>query len=241
MTTDTKPVPLRTPAEMLAALGKPFPRECISHRKGGGGKDLSYYQGHTIIHRLNDATGGNWSFSILREWTETEASGRVIHITHGCLTIPGLGAREQFGVQLIAPNGGEDMYKGGPTDCLKKCASLFGVGLELYGPDFEDTGSAPAAQATHAPSGVRGPDPKQTAAPTEDRAALKAAGDAFAKEAYTAGYDTLGENGEPKIGPTVNLAKVLMGHDAVSAVTVGLFTGASKHLADIIANGEALP
>jgi hypothetical protein len=53
------------------------------------------------------------------------------------LTIPGLGTREHIGVQAVEERGGEDLVKGAITDALKKAATLFGVGLELYGPDYE--------------------------------------------------------------------------------------------------------
>lgn len=60
----------------------------------------------------------------------------------GRLTVPGLGIKEQYGSKVII--GGateqESAFKSASTDALKKCASLFGIGLELYGEDegFDD-------------------------------------------------------------------------------------------------------
>ena len=117
---------------MLDALGTPFPREAIKARTGGGGKQYSYVETHSVIHRLNSATDGVWDFRIVNvEWRAD------LLIVQGELTIPGLGTRSGFGVQKVAANAGEDLVKGGSSDCLKKCATLFGVGLELYGPDYE--------------------------------------------------------------------------------------------------------
>lgn len=115
----------------LAILTAPFPQSAIKSRAGGGGKQLSYVETHTVIHRLNAATGNCWNFSILRESME----GNLL-VCHGELTLPGLGSRQAIGVQLITEKGGEDLRKGAASDSIKKCSTLFGVGLELYGPDY---------------------------------------------------------------------------------------------------------
>jgi len=116
----------------LEILTRPFPPEAIKQREGGGRRKLSYVEAHTVIRRLNEATGFNWSFSVLKETQE----GDLLK-AHVCLTIPGLGSREHVGVQKISANGGEDLHKGAISDGLKKAATLFGVGLELYGNDYE--------------------------------------------------------------------------------------------------------
>lgn len=123
---------MKSPAEMLEALGQPFPANAVEKRKGAGGRMYDYVAAETVIRRLNNATNGDWSFIVNgHEWR-----GDVL-ITWGELTIPGLGTRSGFGVQAVAPNAGEDLIKGSASDCLKKCATQFGVALELYGPDLE--------------------------------------------------------------------------------------------------------
>lgn len=125
--TDTK-----SPADMLEALGKPFPKTAIKQRRGGGGKSLSYVETHTVINRLNSATNGDWSFHIRDvQWRND------VLMVQGELTIPGLGTRSGFGVQQVVERAGEDLVKGAASDALKKCATLFGVALELYGADYE--------------------------------------------------------------------------------------------------------
>ena len=115
--------------DMLDALMKPFPPHAIKQRQGGGNQLLSYVETETVIRRLN-ATVGTWDFRI----TEIKVIDQLV-VIWGELTIPGLGTRAGTGVQVL--RGGEDMWKGAASDCLKKCATLFGVGIELYGPDLE--------------------------------------------------------------------------------------------------------
>jgi hypothetical protein len=135
----------KTPEQMLDALGKAFPREALKQRSGGGGKPFTYIETHTCINRLNAATNGEWSFRLVDvQWRAD------LLIVQGELTIPGLGTRSGFGVQKVAERAGEDLVKGASSDALKKCATLFGVGLELYGPDYEAGEIAPPQQRPQA-------------------------------------------------------------------------------------------
>lgn len=147
--------------EILKALGEPFPKTAVKQREGARGRRFDYIETHTCIHRLNSAAGA-WDFRILN--AEFRAD---LLIVQGELTIPGLGTRSGFGVQQVAPGSGEDLVKGAASDCLKKCATLFGVALELYGPDYESGEvSAPVAhqdspRAMQAPRSGGGPSDKQ--------------------------------------------------------------------------------
>lgn len=142
-----------TTAVNLDVLTKAFPADAVKRRKGGGGKFFDYVQGHAVIHRLNDATGNNWSFRV--KSVEIQIIGQPpkeqkLLIAIGELEIPGHGVRSGMGVQVFADGSGEDLAKGVLTDCLKKCATLFGVALELYGPDYEDDDTESAqAEASH--------------------------------------------------------------------------------------------
>lgn len=136
---------------LLQALGKPFPKEAVKTRVGGGGAKFDYVAGYTVIHRLNDATGGQWSWHVKSfefRPAGTDRYGKEVSlvVVTGELTIPGLGTRAGIGVQKVTENGGEDLVKGASTDALKKAATLFGVALELYGDDYEDEDRAPAPQ-----------------------------------------------------------------------------------------------
>lgn len=139
----------------LEILTRPLPNSAIKTRKGGGNKDLRYVEGHTVIHRLNEATGNNWSLSIL-DISERTLGKQTLLTARVALTLPGLGSREAIGVQLVSDNGGEDLAKGCITDGLKKAATLFGVGLELYGPDYESAPAAPPQHPTQPRNGQAG-------------------------------------------------------------------------------------
>lgn len=133
-----------TADELNKALGEPFPETAIQTRPGGRGTQLRYVEGHTVIHRLNDATGNRWNFSVDKiERTQLDEQNALL-MAYVTLEIPGLGTRSHIGVQSVNARGGEDLVKGAVTDALKKAATLFGVGLELYGPDYE-AGEMPAA------------------------------------------------------------------------------------------------
>lgn len=128
---------------LLDALSTPFPREAIKQRRqGNSGKALSYVEGFTVIRRLNAATGGRWSWQIksfeFRPLPPTSnGNEQSLIVVTGELTIDGLGTRAGVGVQKVVEASGEDLVKGASTDALKKAATLFGVGLELYGEDYE--------------------------------------------------------------------------------------------------------
>jgi hypothetical protein len=121
--------------EMSKRLGEPFPTTAHKQRSIQG-RPFTYVEGHTVIHRLNDATHNTWSMEI-KSITTIDLKEDWKQVTaHVALTIPGLGTREHIGIQDVHTKGA-DLVKGAVTDALKKCATLFGVGLELYGPDYE--------------------------------------------------------------------------------------------------------
>jgi hypothetical protein len=136
----------------LDKLTAAFPRAAIKQRAVQG-RQFDYVEGHTVIHRLNDATENQWSMEIKsistidikEDWKQVTA--------HVALTIPGLGTREHIGIQDVHVKG-PDLVKGAITDALKKAATLFGVGLELYGPDYEN-GEFAAPQRPNPPAAER--------------------------------------------------------------------------------------
>lgn len=106
----------------------------------GGGK---YLGNKTIIQILNHVAIG-WDFKIIKSWREeiykynknTKAydfDGYVYHV-QGSMSIPYLGTREQYGSKPAI--GGKDnqdsAYKAAASNCMNKCASLFGVGEGVY-------------------------------------------------------------------------------------------------------------
>lgn len=130
----------------IEVLTRPFERAAIEQRDGGGGRVFDYIAAETCIRRLNEATHNHWSFRVIPEtiqWidggTDRNGNPEQILFVLGELTIPGLGSRQGFGVQRtkLPVQNGEDMLKGAASDALKKCSTLFGVALELYGPELD--------------------------------------------------------------------------------------------------------
>ena len=114
-------------------LEQPFPQELIRQRKGNFGQMLDYVEAHSIIHRLNDAFDGCWSFHIV----EHQISDEEILVI-GKLECDDV-VKMAFGSSNITRNkeSGEpvgigDDYKSASTDALKKASTLLGVGLHLY-------------------------------------------------------------------------------------------------------------
>ncbi|MCY7866003.1 Rad52/Rad22 family DNA repair protein [Bacillus spizizenii] len=133
---------------------RPVPDQLIKDRPGGGGKNLSYLSGSTITDMLNEAFEYLWSWEQTEQWIqksepkfnanydkEPKPQGPVAHVK-GKLTahIPqedgsilhiiktGYGSKAVQGTQMDQ----ESVFKAAGTDALKKAASLFGIGLELY-------------------------------------------------------------------------------------------------------------
>jgi Rad52/22 family double-strand break repair protein len=131
-------------------LEKPFEPAQIKQRQGRNGR-LDYVEGHSIVHRLNEALDGAWSFEI----TQHEVREDEVWVL-GKLTAEGI-TKMQFGVSQVTRerNGGAlvslgDDLKAAATDSLKKCATFLGVGLHLYA-DKPLNGRGAAAHANGGP------------------------------------------------------------------------------------------
>lgn len=112
-------------------LARPFPKEAIKQRKGANGVMLSYVECHSVIRRLIEATGNNFNFRVLgidiqdnlvMATVELEIAGNI---------------RQHVGTQRMNGGNNDDAVKAAISDALKKCSTLFSVGLDLYGPDYE--------------------------------------------------------------------------------------------------------
>jgi hypothetical protein len=114
-------------------LVTPFPDDAVSSRRGSHGKTLQYIETWRVIDRLNDAFGHDWSWRVL-EWqlveseivvvAELDAGGVVKHGFGNSTITRGKDSGEPVNI-------GDDV-KSAASDALKKAATLFGVGLELY-------------------------------------------------------------------------------------------------------------
>jgi len=112
-------------------LSQPF--DNIRQRKGNFGQTLDYIEASSVIQRLNDVLEGAWSFEII----EFKIGEEEVFVK-GQLTVGDI-VKQQFGGSQITRKKDSkeiicisDDLKSAASDCLKKCATLFGVGLSLY-------------------------------------------------------------------------------------------------------------
>jgi hypothetical protein len=148
------------------ALEAPFPKEIIKTRRGSRGDQLSYAPVSAYVERLNQVFESDWSWRILAH----EVHGSEV-VVRGALMAAGV-EKQGFGGSPITMNKstGEiislaDDFKAAASDCLKKCASLLGVGLEFYGGGDQDavTERPTSSPKTGAPVPLRSvPQPVRT-------------------------------------------------------------------------------
>lgn len=117
-------------------LTKPFDKKLIKVLRKGG-KPLKYVQGQHYISKLNDAFGvDGWRLKVLERWREENS---IIVRVAIILASDGDAQpifREAFGGAVVRKGMDlADCYKTAQTDAMKKCASLFGVGRDLYSED----------------------------------------------------------------------------------------------------------
>jgi hypothetical protein len=114
-------------------LERPFAPEQIKRRQGTNGDVLDYIEGCAVIQRLNESFNAEWIFEVQEHRVFDDEV-----VVLGKLTAQGV-SKSQFGKSRITRSRkdnsivslGDDL-KAAATDCLKKCATLFGVGLHLY-------------------------------------------------------------------------------------------------------------
>jgi hypothetical protein len=119
-------------------LEKQFTKSQIKQRKGNFGTMIDYVPTQLVIQRLNDAFDSLWNFKVIEhQILENEV------IILGELYAAGV-SKQQFGSNKISKSKqgetisiGDDL-KSATSDSLKKCASLLGVALHIYGDSLPD-------------------------------------------------------------------------------------------------------
>jgi len=142
--------------EQRRILETEFTPNQIKQRRGLWGKMLDYIPGHLVIHRLNEAFQADWSFVV----TQYEVFDEEV-VCMGKLTVGDV-VKVQFGSSNITRDSetgktlclGDDL-KGAATDSLKKCASLLGIGLHLYGDINDGNGNQPSESPDRSDSNGR--------------------------------------------------------------------------------------
>ncbi len=114
--------------EKLRLLSRPFTE--IKTRPGRNGQAIQYIEGHAIVHRLNEALAGDWSFRVLeREVLEQEVLV-LVELCAGDVTKHAFGGSELTRTREGKVVSIADDLKSAATDALKKAATLLGVGLQ---------------------------------------------------------------------------------------------------------------
>jgi hypothetical protein len=113
-------------------LCRPFTAEQVRSRPGQHGKTVSYIDVAAVITRLNEGCDA-WSFEVVSHKVEADEV-----IVLGKLTADGQVKMHFGGTSITLEKEGRavsvaDDLKAAASDALKKCASLFGVALEMYG------------------------------------------------------------------------------------------------------------
>ena len=147
------------------ALAQPLDSQLVSQRKGRGGRQFDYIEGHTAIDQANRIFGfGGWGYELvgdvtLRQIDQTDSRTGEVTSTAAYsavvkVSVPGAPARTDVGFQPVTDDsaeGHETAYKGCVTDALKRALRSFGhrFGNGLYGEP--PTGTRPNRDAEPAP------------------------------------------------------------------------------------------
>lgn len=93
-----------------------------------------------------EATGNSFNFKVLG----IDIQDNLVLATVE-LEIAG-NKRQHVGTQRMNGGNNDDAVKAAISDAVKKCATLWEVGLELYGPDYEaETQTTPTTRPVQAP------------------------------------------------------------------------------------------
>ena len=178
------------------ALAQPLDPALVSQRKGRGGRQFSYIEGHTAIDQANQVFGyGGWGYELIGDVTMRtieSADSRTGEVTSSAaysavvrVTVPGAPSRTDVGFQPVtdeSPEGHETAFKGAVTDALKRALRSFGdrFGNGLYGDPPKATHGSRAAEHGSRPqrppaSGRTGDEPRSQPPPRRRVAAQPAA------------------------------------------------------------------
>lgn len=120
-------------------LEQPFPKELVKFKPGFFGQEVEYIEVGDVIERLNEGFDGVWTWELL-----PVTGGKYYEIVGDEVLVVGKLSRDEnfkthFGGSKITKSrqSGEMVSfssdcKAAASDALKKCATLFGVALDIY-------------------------------------------------------------------------------------------------------------
>lgn len=134
---------------ILKNLRQPIPRERIKQRDGNkqGTFQVDYIEWATAADLLDEHCPG-WQFEVI----QLDSFGEDTVLCRGKLTIEGV-SRENVGAATMANfQTLENTLKDAVSDCLKRCAVLFGVARDLYQKDSKPASMPPRQQQRPTPA-----------------------------------------------------------------------------------------
>lgn len=167
---------MKTYESVVEELDAKIPRDCVALREGGGGRKLSYLEGHYVINRLNKVLGqGNWAYTsdvTLVDASDNPKGGYSVHYiakVRLAVTLPGTPTEfTDYGYgdgsdKFLKGKAHELAVKEAVTDGLKRCAKNLGMslGLALYDKtqenvqDEEETKPSPVGSKQTTETGTR--------------------------------------------------------------------------------------
>lgn len=131
--------------QAINVITRPLPKDKIKKRPGKAGMSFSYITPDFVIETLNEAFQFDWNTCIVHQ-----AIYENVAVVGLELSVPADDGnkviKQQFGsCEVTRGLGIGEAFKGAASDALKKCATLLGLGLELYKDDVSVSGlSKPA-------------------------------------------------------------------------------------------------
>lgn len=133
---------IRLSQNQLTVVNAETPEAFIKKKPGRGGKSVTYVEGGYVINRLNAAFSPvGWEFKVTERGETTRSNeknsegevwvyGELTVIDHKNGFRVSKGQYGQHPIHKNVPFG--DALKSAGTDALKKCASLYGIALDVY-------------------------------------------------------------------------------------------------------------
>ena len=133
----------------IGVITRPLPKDKIKKRPGKAGMEFSYITPDFVIETLNEAFNYDWNTKIVSHDLQDNVAVVGLELSVGSDT--GQIVKQQFGsCEVTRGLGVGEAFKGATSDALKKCATLLGLGLELYQAD-EAPGGPPAPPSFQPP------------------------------------------------------------------------------------------
>jgi len=142
--------------QSINVITRPLPHDKVKKRPGKAGMEFSYITPDFVIETLNEAFNFDWNTRLVYQNMHDNVA--VVGLE---LSVPSDGQsrviKQQFGsCEVTRGLGVGEAFKGAASDALKKCATLLGLGLELYQSD-EAPGGPPAPPSFRPPARPQAP------------------------------------------------------------------------------------